>query len=158
MSALYDGQAQGAELDLAVRACSSDPEVMRAWQDWHLIGDVMRSQDLAPARGRDEAFLERLRAELAREPIVLAPLVSTGTAAPAHMPPRRVPRLRSALAVAAASARGRIDAAEEARLTKLLLEAPRLISGALALEDQIRALAPELAKARDVLYFGRGVM
>ncbi len=101
LSALYDGQAQGAELDLAVRACSSDPEVMRAWQDWHLIGDVMRSQDLAPARGRDEAFLERLRAELAREPIVLAPLVCTGTAAPAHMPPRRVPRLRSALAVAA---------------------------------------------------------
>ncbi|MCA6311219.1 glutamine--fructose-6-phosphate transaminase (isomerizing) [Phenylobacterium sp.] len=64
----------------------------------------------------------------------------------------------SALAVAAASAKGRIDAAEEARLTKLLLEAPRLISAALALEAPIRALAPELAKARDVLYFGRGVM
>jgi len=64
----------------------------------------------------------------------------------------------AALAVAAASAKGRIDATEEARLTRLLLEAPRLIAGAMALEDQIRALAPELAKARDVLYFGRGVM
>ena len=64
----------------------------------------------------------------------------------------------TALAVAAAAAKGRIDAAEEARLTRLLLEAPRLIAGAMALEDQIRALAPELAKARDVLYFGRGVM
>jgi glucosamine--fructose-6-phosphate aminotransferase (isomerizing) len=64
----------------------------------------------------------------------------------------------TALAVAAAAAGGRIDAAEEARLTRLLLEAPRLIAGAMALEDQIRALAPELAKARDVLYFGRGVM
>jgi len=64
----------------------------------------------------------------------------------------------TALAVAAAAARGCIDAAEEARLAKLLLESPRLISEAIQMEDAIRALAPELAKARDVLYFGRGAM
>jgi glucosamine--fructose-6-phosphate aminotransferase (isomerizing) len=64
----------------------------------------------------------------------------------------------TALAVAAAAARGRIDAAEEARLSKLLLEAPRLIAEATQVEDEIRALAPELAKARDVLYLGRGAM
>jgi glucosamine--fructose-6-phosphate aminotransferase (isomerizing) len=64
----------------------------------------------------------------------------------------------SALAVAAAAARGHIDAAEEARLARLLLESPRLISEAIQMEDAIRALAPELAKARDVLYFGRGAM
>jgi glucosamine--fructose-6-phosphate aminotransferase (isomerizing) len=64
----------------------------------------------------------------------------------------------SALAVAAAAARGHIDAAEEARLANLLLESPRLISEAIQMEEAIRALAPELAKARDVLYFGRGAM
>jgi len=64
----------------------------------------------------------------------------------------------TALAIAAAAARGKIDAAEEARLAKLLLESPRLISEAIQMEDAIRALAPELAKARDVLYFGRGAM
>jgi glucosamine--fructose-6-phosphate aminotransferase (isomerizing) len=63
-----------------------------------------------------------------------------------------------ALAVAAAAARGRIDAAEEARLVQVLLEAPRLISESLACEDAVRALAPEIAKARDVLYLGRGQM
>jgi glucosamine--fructose-6-phosphate aminotransferase (isomerizing) len=63
-----------------------------------------------------------------------------------------------ALAVAAAAARGRIDSVEEARLSKLLLEAPRLIAEAIQVEDEIRALAPELAKARDVLYLGRGAM
>ncbi|MDO8380672.1 glutamine--fructose-6-phosphate transaminase (isomerizing), partial [Phenylobacterium sp.] len=64
----------------------------------------------------------------------------------------------TALAIAAGAARGKIDAAEEARLSKLLLEAPRLIAQSIAVEETIRALAPELAKARDVLYFGRGAM
>jgi glucosamine--fructose-6-phosphate aminotransferase (isomerizing) len=64
----------------------------------------------------------------------------------------------TALAVAAASARGRIDAAEEAHYTRLLLEAPRLIAEATQMEDEIRVLAPELARARDVLYLGRGPM
>ncbi|MES2341599.1 MAG: glutamine--fructose-6-phosphate transaminase (isomerizing) [Pseudomonadota bacterium] len=64
----------------------------------------------------------------------------------------------TALAIAAAAARKTIDAAEEARLSKLLLEAPRLIAQSIAVEETIRALAPELAKARDVLYFGRGAM
>jgi glucosamine--fructose-6-phosphate aminotransferase (isomerizing) len=62
----------------------------------------------------------------------------------------------TALAVAAAHARGRIDAAEEARLVQVLLELPRLIRDALALEESVRDLAPDLAKARDVLYLGRG--
>ena len=64
----------------------------------------------------------------------------------------------TALAIAAAAARKTIDAAEEARLSKLLLEAPRLIAESIQVEEAIRALAPELAKARDVLYFGRGAM
>ena len=64
----------------------------------------------------------------------------------------------AALAVAAAAQRGRIDAAEESRLVAVLLEAPRLIGEALQLEDQIREIAQELARARDVLYLGRGAM
>ena len=64
----------------------------------------------------------------------------------------------SALAVAAASQRGRIDATEEARLVSVLLEAPRLIGESLRLEDQIREIAHELSRARDVLYLGRGAM
>ena len=64
----------------------------------------------------------------------------------------------TALAIAAAAARGRIDAAEEARLSRHLMEAPRLIAESIGVEEAVRALAPELAKARDVLYFGRGAM
>ena len=64
----------------------------------------------------------------------------------------------SSLAVAAAAQRGRIDAAEEARLVTVLLEAPRLISQSLQLEEQIREIAHEAARARDILYLGRGAM
>jgi glucosamine--fructose-6-phosphate aminotransferase (isomerizing) len=63
-----------------------------------------------------------------------------------------------ALAIAAAKSRGRIDAAEEQRLVKVLLGAPRLIAEAIGLEDAIRDIAAEIAKARDVLYLGRGPM
>jgi glucosamine--fructose-6-phosphate aminotransferase (isomerizing) len=64
----------------------------------------------------------------------------------------------TALAIAAARQRGRIDDAEEARLAALLLETPRLIAESLMVEEQVRAIALEIAKARDVLYFGRGPM
>ena len=62
----------------------------------------------------------------------------------------------SALAVAAASQRGRITAAEEARLVQVLMEAPRTIARAMDVETDIKALAYELSKADDVLYLGRG--
>lgn len=62
----------------------------------------------------------------------------------------------SALAILAAAQRGRIDAAEEARLVHLLLETPRLIGESIQADEKIKALAYELSKAKDVLYLGRG--
>jgi glucosamine--fructose-6-phosphate aminotransferase (isomerizing) len=64
----------------------------------------------------------------------------------------------TALAVAAARARGRIDAAEEQRLVRVLLGAPRLIAESINLEDAVKAVAVEISKARDVLFLGRGPM
>jgi glucosamine--fructose-6-phosphate aminotransferase (isomerizing) len=63
-----------------------------------------------------------------------------------------------ALAIAAARARGKIDGAEEQRLVRVLLGAPRLIAESIGLEDSVKAVALEIAKARDVLYLGRGPM
>lgn len=62
------------------------------------------------------------------------------------------------LAILAGRQRGEIDAAEEARLVGLLQQAPRRLAEALTLEDEIDAMAQEIAKARDVLYLGRGSM
>jgi glucosamine--fructose-6-phosphate aminotransferase (isomerizing) len=60
------------------------------------------------------------------------------------------------LAIAAGRARGTLSETDERSLVRSLIELPRQISEALALEPQIEALARELAKSRDVLYLGRG--
>ena len=60
------------------------------------------------------------------------------------------------LAVAAGRARGVLSEQEERALVRALIEVPRLMAEALALEPQIERLARDLAKSRDVLYLGRG--
>jgi glucosamine--fructose-6-phosphate aminotransferase (isomerizing) len=60
------------------------------------------------------------------------------------------------LAIAAGRARGVLDEDDETTLVKALIETPRHMAEALALEPQIERLARDLAKSRDVLYLGRG--
>jgi glucosamine--fructose-6-phosphate aminotransferase (isomerizing) len=62
----------------------------------------------------------------------------------------------AALAIAAGRGRGVLDAAEEKRLCAALLEIPRHIVEFLKQEAKVKALGQEIAKARDVLYLGRG--
>ena len=62
----------------------------------------------------------------------------------------------AALAIAAGRARGVLSETDEKRLVHALIEVPRHLSEALALEPQIEQLARDLAKTRDVLYLGRG--
>jgi glucosamine--fructose-6-phosphate aminotransferase (isomerizing) len=62
----------------------------------------------------------------------------------------------AALAVAAGKARGEISAEDEGKLVHALVEIPRLMTAALAIEPQIEKLARDIAKSKDVLYLGRG--
>ena len=60
------------------------------------------------------------------------------------------------LAIGAGRARGVLSERDEAKLVQGLIEVPRHMAQALALEPQIEHLARDLAKSRDVLYLGRG--
>ncbi len=60
------------------------------------------------------------------------------------------------LAIAAGRARGVLAESDEKALVHALIEMPRHLNDALALEPQIEQLARDLAKCRDVLYLGRG--
>ncbi len=60
------------------------------------------------------------------------------------------------LAVAAGRARKILSEEDERKLVRALIEVPRLMAEALAMEPQIELLARDLAKSRDVLYLGRG--
>jgi glutamine---fructose-6-phosphate transaminase (isomerizing) len=62
----------------------------------------------------------------------------------------------AALAIAAGRARGVLSDDDEKKLVRALIEVPRHLTEALALEPQIELLTRDLAKSRDVLYLGRG--
>lgn len=72
VSALFDGEsAQGSSAG-EVRAVLGESGGREAWMHYSLIGDALRSADLA--RRPDDAFVLGLRARLAQEPVVLAPV------------------------------------------------------------------------------------
>ncbi|MGZ9103677.1 MAG: glutamine--fructose-6-phosphate transaminase (isomerizing) [Rhodoplanes sp.] len=60
------------------------------------------------------------------------------------------------LAIAAGRARGTLSEEDERALVRALIEVPRHMTEALALEPEIERLARDIAKNRDVLYLGRG--
>ncbi|CAM5569835.1 glutamine--fructose-6-phosphate transaminase (isomerizing) [Sphingobium scionense] len=62
----------------------------------------------------------------------------------------------AALAANLARAKGRLSDEDEHSVVKHLAEAPAALNAALAYEDTIKAVATEIAMARDVLYLGRG--
>ncbi|MDY7097601.1 MAG: glutamine--fructose-6-phosphate transaminase (isomerizing) [Pseudomonadota bacterium] len=62
----------------------------------------------------------------------------------------------AALAAHMAVKKGKMTREEETEVVKHLLEAPAALNAALAHDDDIAAMAPLIAPARDVLYLGRG--
>ena len=60
------------------------------------------------------------------------------------------------LAIAAGRARGVLSESDEKTLVQALIEIPRRLNEALALEPQLEQLARDLTKSHDVLYLGRG--
>jgi sigma-E factor negative regulatory protein RseA len=71
LSALMDGQS--TEADMACRAWRDDAGARADWHAYHLIGELMRSDDVRCAAQHDARFLAGLRERLAAEPVMLAP-------------------------------------------------------------------------------------
>lgn len=81
ISALMDGDLPAAELDALLEELAQQDALANDWHLYHLAGDVLRSQALAPQRADDLAFWGRLEQRLAQEVV----------AAPAAPQPARVP-------------------------------------------------------------------
>ena len=66
VSALADGQLQGAEFANAVTRTLADADARAAWHVYHVVGDVLRSGELADCAD-DRAFVNRFRSRLGGE-------------------------------------------------------------------------------------------
>ena len=80
LSALVDGEASAKDVGAMCAKWRADESVRERWSTYHLIGDVLRSEDLASRPARDAAFMAALSRRLADEPVRLAPWLMTGPA------------------------------------------------------------------------------
>lgn len=71
LSALMDGELDAQEASRLLDVLCRDPELQQRWSDLQLVGDAMRSTDVAACHV--DAFCARVRQALADEPTVLAP-------------------------------------------------------------------------------------
>jgi sigma-E factor negative regulatory protein RseA len=101
LSALMDGDHSAS--DEASRAWRGDAAARADWHVYHLIGDLMRSDEHRADGARDARFLAALRARMADEPVVLAPSPSAASpaSATALTRARRARRWMAPTAVAA---------------------------------------------------------
>ncbi|MFM0475493.1 sigma-E factor negative regulatory protein [Paraburkholderia strydomiana] len=101
LSAFVDGELFGEEhLNLDKFLSELDGEDRAAWSSYHLIGDALRSDDLAVGSAASSAFLSGFAARLESEPHLLAPAAIPVTRRLLALRRRVVP----AFAVAAAAA------------------------------------------------------
>ena len=67
LSALTDGELMQDEFPALLRACEHDHAMSAAWNNYHVIGEVLRSPGCI-AQLTDITFLTRLNQQLAKEP------------------------------------------------------------------------------------------
>lgn len=69
ISALMDGELDSRERSIAIENMEVDPETMRSWQRYHIIGDTMRNT--MPSTVKPD-LAEKLNKMLENEPAILA--------------------------------------------------------------------------------------
>ena len=71
LSSLIDGELDAHEAAAVLDALCRDAELQRRWSDLQLVGDALRSTDVAACHV--EGFCARVSKALANEPTILAP-------------------------------------------------------------------------------------
>jgi sigma-E factor negative regulatory protein RseA len=143
LSSLVDGELDADEAAQVLEALCRDAELQKRWSDLQLVGDAMRSTEVAACHV--EGFCARVRRALADEPTVLAPR--------AHAPARRyaVPGIAVAASIAAIAfvAVPLLRApAPEMTARKAPVAAPAAVAAAEAPAPQAAKAATAIANAR----------
>jgi sigma-E factor negative regulatory protein RseA len=67
ISSLMDGELEAPEAGRVIRSCCASSEAAQRWQEYHLIGDVLRGGKPHPT-----GTAERVRLALEKEPAIVA--------------------------------------------------------------------------------------
>lgn len=81
ISALADGELSSEEMTIALAALRSSKDDSQAWETYHQIGDVLRSEDMGVSLSA--GFLAKMSALLDAEPTIVAPQAPVEAARPA---------------------------------------------------------------------------
>lgn len=73
LSSFVDGECTPSAVEDACRRWRTDDDLRDTWRTYHVIGEVLRSDELSTSARGDTAFLLALRGRLAAEPVPLAP-------------------------------------------------------------------------------------
>ena len=129
LSSLIDGELDPHETAAVLEALCKDPELQHRWSDLQLVGDALRSTEVAACHV--EGFCGRVRRALADEPTVLAPRRARPAARRYAIPGIAVAASIAAIALVAVP----------------LLRSPA--SDAIALKQQPASTTPVVASAED---------
>ena len=105
ISTLSDGALSNSDLELALAALQS-ADGQQAWNTYHRIGDVLRSQATPEL---SDAFADKLAARLASEPVPIRKIVRAG-AVPDERATAAPQRQQAALAISEGGAEGVAEA------------------------------------------------
>ena len=148
LSALVDGEHDDTMLAQACAGWREHAAHRSTWHTYHLIGDVMRSDDLASDGARDAAFLNTLRGRLADEPVVLAPDTAADERAAAQRASRARRTGRWSWRASAAVAAGFVAVVGVVLVTRAPLALPGAQPGGELAQAQV--LVPSASPMREV--------
>lgn len=81
LSSLIDGECPAGDTLSACERWRSDPQLRSTWRTYHLIGDVLRSDEPASRPAAQADFMQGLRQRLAQEPVPMSPAPLAATPA-----------------------------------------------------------------------------
>ena len=124
ISALADGELGSEEMTLAFAALRSSKDAQDAWEDYHRIGEVLRSEEMDVSLSA--GFSAKMSALLDAEPAIVAPQL-----APAQ-PVAEVAPAAQAVVASKSAANGDHRASRPGRLVRFLMPSAAAAAAAVA--------------------------
>jgi sigma-E factor negative regulatory protein RseA len=146
LSSLADGQADANAQSSCLEQWASRADVRARWHEYQVIGDVMRSDELATGAASDAAFLQALRQRIDREPPRLMPAVPAPTRRPAWLAPAAMAAGVGAVALTVTTLWPVAGPAPQSAVTLAAQRAPASAVVAVSTTPQVHAVSGQLIR------------